>query len=75
MSERDKRPLQAIRMTDADKVRKLLAMIGCSQRAAAKELDINERTMRRYCAGDPVPKYVLMALAYLAFQEAKSTAA
>ncbi len=61
-------------MSDADKVRKLLSVIECSQRKAAKMLDINERAMRRYCAGGQVPKYVLMALAYLAFQELKRIA-
>lgn len=48
--------------TDATKVRNLLAQIGLGQRAAAHKLDINERTMRGYCAGDRVPRVVMLAL-------------
>ena len=44
-------------------LRGLLARAGLSQRAAARELHINERTMRRYCAGQlPVPRVVELAL-------------
>lgn len=48
--------------SDADKVRALLTQAGLGQRAAAVELQINERTMRGYCAGDRVPKVVMLAL-------------
>lgn len=49
--------------TDATIVRQLIATLGLSQRAAARELDLNERTMRRYCAaGEPVPRVVMLAL-------------
>lgn len=48
--------------TDAARVRELLAKIGLGQRAAARELDINERTMRDYCAGKKVPRVVILAL-------------
>jgi transcriptional regulator with XRE-family HTH domain len=45
---------------------KLLASAGLSQRAAARELAISERNMRRYVAGElPVPKTVELALRYL----------
>jgi len=45
----------------------LLAAAGLSQRGAARELAINERTMRRYVSGEqPVPRVVALALAYLA---------
>jgi hypothetical protein len=38
-----------------------------SQRGAARELDISERAMRYYCAGEqPVPRVVLLALEHLA---------
>lgn len=41
----------------------LLGRIGISQRAAARELNINERTMRKYVAGDAeIPKTVELAL-------------
>lgn len=47
-------------------IRELLERLGLSQRAAATELDIDERTMRRYCAGDtPVPRVVMFALRWL----------
>lgn len=40
---------------------------GLSQRGAAKLLEINERTMRRYVAGDqPVPRVVEYAVYWLA---------
>ena len=52
-------------MTPAQ-LRELLARAGLSQRAAARELHIDERTMRRYCAGQlPVPRVVELALAGL----------
>lgn len=44
----------------------LLDRIGISQRAAARELNINERTMRKYVAGDAeIPKTVELALTRL----------
>lgn len=49
-------------MTDAAKIRDKLAALGLSQRGAARALGIDERTMRRYCAGDPVPRVVWLAL-------------
>jgi DNA-binding transcriptional regulator YiaG len=48
--------------TDASRVRELLAKMELGQRAAARELDINERTMRDYCAGKKVPRVVILAL-------------
>lgn len=51
----------------ADQLRRLLDRAGLSQRGAAKALDINERTMRKYAAGgSPIPKTVELALLYLA---------
>jgi len=45
------------------RLRDLLVRAGLSQRAAAAELGIGERTMRHYCAGDePVPRVVMLAL-------------
>jgi plasmid maintenance system antidote protein VapI len=47
-------------------VERLLEKAELSQRGAARALEINERTMRRYCSGDsPAPRVVLLALAYL----------
>ncbi len=48
--------------TQADVVRDLLAQLGLGQRGAARELGINERTMRAYCAGADVPRVVILAL-------------
>jgi hypothetical protein len=48
-------------------VQKLLDAAGVSQRLGAKLIGINERTMRKYIAGDLVPpKPVMMALELLA---------
>ena len=53
--------------TDADHIRQQLSIAGLSQRAAARELGIDERTMRHYCAGNqPVPPVVSLALRHLA---------
>lgn len=47
-------------------LRRLLDRAGISQRAAAVALDINERTMRLYVAGDAViPRTVELACKYL----------
>jgi hypothetical protein len=50
--------------TDATRVRDLLAQnrAGATRRGAARELEINERTMRGYCSGDKVPRVVMLAL-------------
>lgn len=48
-------------------LKRALAKAGLSQRGAAKSLDINERTMRRYIAGEqPVPRVVEYAIYWLA---------
>lgn len=50
-------------MTDADRIRAEIARLGRSQRGLARELDIDERTMRRYCSGElEVPQVVWLAL-------------
>lgn len=52
---------------NATDFRKLLEAAGLSQRGAARELEIDERTMRRYCSGElPVPKPVALAVERLA---------
>ena len=49
--------------TPAAKLRALIARAGLSQRGAARELEVAERTMRYWCAGEqPVPKMALLAL-------------
>lgn len=52
-------------MTPAD-FRAALARAGLTQRGAARALGINERTVRRYAAGYPVPTVVWLALKALA---------
>ena len=45
--------------TDADLVREHLEALGLSQRDAARQLRIDDRSMRYYCAGKlPVPPVV-----------------
>jgi DNA-binding transcriptional regulator YiaG len=41
--------------TDADRLRALLSRAALSQRAAARLLDVEERTMRQWCAGQGKP--------------------
>lgn len=51
------------KQTDADRLRDLLEAAGLSQRGAARELGIDERTMRRYVAGDAaVPRVIFLAV-------------
>jgi hypothetical protein len=57
-----KTPRNYSQPSDANKVRELIDRAGLSQREAARELDINEREMRGYCAGDKVPRVVILAL-------------
>jgi plasmid maintenance system antidote protein VapI len=46
---------------------------GMSQRGAAKALEINERTMRKYVAGDSkIPKTVELAMLHLCWLELSS---
>jgi hypothetical protein len=50
----------------AGQLQRLLDRAGISQRGGAKELDISERQMRRYCAGDAkVPRVIEFAAKYL----------
>jgi hypothetical protein len=57
--------LEAPSMT-AGQLQKLLDRARISQRGAAKALDINERTMRKYVAGDAaIPRTVELAAKYL----------
>ena len=50
-------------------LQRLLDRTGLSQRGAAKALEINERTMRKYVSGDSkIPKTVELALRYLESQ-------
>lgn len=47
-------------------LQRLLDKALISQRGAAKALELNERTMRRYVAGElPIPKVVEYACLYL----------
>jgi transcriptional regulator with XRE-family HTH domain len=60
MSDQCKPPIQADDSTSndsthADRLRALLQRVGLSQRAAARLLEIDERTMRQWCAGQGAP--------------------
>lgn len=48
--------------TDATRVRELLKKLEMSQSEGARALEISERSMRYYCAGELVPKVVMLAL-------------
>lgn len=49
--------------TDAQRLRDLLLKAGLSQRGAARELEVDERTMRYWCAGDgKPPRMAILAL-------------
>ena len=53
--------------SDADEIRALLKATNLSQRAAAKHLGVDERSMRAWCAGDgKPPSPVLRALEFRA---------
>ncbi|MGO9718959.1 MAG: helix-turn-helix domain-containing protein [Steroidobacteraceae bacterium] len=50
-------------MSNADLLRQRLQDLGLSQREAARQLQVDERAMRRYCAGSaPVPPLLFLAL-------------
>jgi uncharacterized protein DUF4209 len=69
MTDDTSRPPGAL--TDAALIREQLEALGISQREAARQLDIDNRTMRYYCAGKlPVPETVLLGL-----QEMRAAAA
>ena len=51
---------------DGRRVRELLRRAALSPRAAARELEIDERAVRGYCTGQPVPRYVTLAIERLA---------
>ena len=56
--------------TDADILRQYLQEAGYSQRAAARELQIDDRTMRRYLSGDQaVPPTVFLSIRHLAMMK------
>lgn len=47
-------------------LKRMLKRAGLSQRGLAKELEINERTMRRYVSGEqPIPKVVEYAILHV----------
>jgi transcriptional regulator with XRE-family HTH domain len=67
MNSKHERPSSAVNSTqesptDAARLRRLISAAGLSQRAAARELGIDERTMRYWCAGEHSPP----AMAYRA---------
>jgi hypothetical protein len=53
----------------AGQLQKMLDLCNLSQRKAAKILELNERSMRRYCSGEqPVPKTVEYAILWVCSQ-------
>jgi len=60
----------------AAQLQKLLDRAGLSQRGAAKALGINERTMRKYVAGDAeIPRVVELAVRCLTMHPDNQTGA
>jgi hypothetical protein len=53
-------------VTRTDEMRKLISEMGISQREAAKQLDIDDRTFRYWAAANPEPPTMaIYALRYL----------
>jgi hypothetical protein len=51
-------------------LQRLLDRAGFSQRGMAKELQINERTMRRYCSGEQkIPWVVEYAILFVCYRK------
>lgn len=48
--------------SDARTVRELLVQAGLDAQTASLELGIDEATLRSYCTGTPVPRYIVLAL-------------
>jgi transposase-like protein len=47
----------------ADRARELILRTGLSQRAVARELEVDDRTLRYWCSGaKPVPRIAILAL-------------
>ena len=56
-------------MTTADTMRELMKKARLSQREAANEIGVTQRTFREWCAGrSEPPRAVMMALELLALQ-------
>lgn len=58
-------------LSPADRIRYQLMLCGLSQRSGARELGIDDRTMRHYCAGRPVPRFIDFAMQYLVIRAAR----
>lgn len=53
-------------LSPADRIRYQLLLAGLSQRAGARALGIDDRTMRKYCSGHyAVPRVVDLAMQFL----------
>jgi len=56
--------------TAASRLRHLLRRGQLSERAAARDMEIDEKTFRRYCTGKEIaPRYVVLALERLVMEE------
>jgi len=49
-------------LSPADTIRYQLMILRMSQRGAARALGIDSRTFRKYCAGEPVPRVIDLAM-------------
>ena len=63
---RSSSPVSYADPTPAQRIRDLLVLADLSQRAAARELEVDERSMRCWCAGkETPPRMALLALEQL----------
>jgi DNA-binding transcriptional regulator YiaG len=52
--------------TDADRIRRLIDKLGLSQRETARQLEVDDRTLRYWCSGQvQPPKMAFLALEQL----------
>jgi transcriptional regulator with XRE-family HTH domain len=53
-----------------DELRALISQLGMTQRAAARALDVEDRTLRYWASGQvPIPRMAILALRYLVADE------
>jgi hypothetical protein len=61
-----KQPKANRRMKDARLICELMQRAGLDVQAAAREIEINDKQLLSYLDGEPVPRYVILALMTLA---------
>jgi predicted transcriptional regulator len=49
----------------SEQLKKAMRELGLNQTELARRLDVGDRTIRRYIAGDPIPRVFSLAVEYL----------